>query len=199
MKTHLLVLLALAGLTTACSSTAPVPEGSDLSDSPEWVQNMGDYQFNFGEDTEGIGAVGSAPKSGLGSQVQREDALLAARNQLATQIRVRVRSVITQTRQRLLESGVEGTEEIGRLNTENVLMQQVDTTIRGSRVLKQWKDPESGELYVWVVLDKRSMNRFKQAAARVLEGEKLDEAQQRHKDTIDQAFRENLESLGRKQ
>jgi len=199
MKTQILALLALATLVTACSSTSPVPEGSALSDSPEWVQNMGDYQSNFGENSEGVGAVGSAPKSGLGTQVQREDALLAARNQLAAQIRVRVRSVITQTRQRLLEAGVEGTEEIGRLNTENALMQKMDTTLRGSRVLKQWKDPASGELYVWVALDQKSMSRLKQLAARALEGEKLNEAHQQHKDTIDQAFRENLENLGGQQ
>ena len=193
------ILAALVLLLAGCSSTAPVPEGTDLEDTPEWVQNQGDYQLNFGENKEGIGAAGSAPKSGLGTQVQREDALLAARNQLAAQIRVRVRSIISQTRQRLLESGVEGTEEIGRLNTENVIMQKVDETITGSRVLKQWKDPENGELHVWVVLDEKSMTRLKQAAARVLEGERLDEAQKRHKEMIDEVFRENLESLGRKQ
>ena len=199
MKRHIFFLLALAGLVTACASTSPVPEGTGLEDSPEWVQNMGDYQLNFGESSQGIGAVGSAPKSSMGTQVQREDALLAARNQLAVQIKVRVRSVITQTRQRLLEAGVDGAEEIGRLNTENAIMQKVDETIVGSRVLKQWKDSESGELYVWVVLDKTSMNRIKQAALGTLKGEKLDEAQKRHKETIDRLFQENMDNLGGKQ
>jgi len=197
MKYSLILLSAVTLFFIACSSKEPVPEGSDLEDTPEWVQNQGDYQLNFGEDKEGIGAIGSAPKSTLGSQIQREDALLAARSQLASQMRVRVRNVISQTRQRLLEAGMEGTEEIGRLNTENLIMQKVDENIEGSRVIKQWKDPENGELYVWVIIDDKSINRIKAAAVRIQEEEKLDKASNRHKEMIDDAFKENLEALGK--
>ena len=44
------ILAALVLLLAGCSSTAPVPEGTNLEATPEWVQNQGDYQLNFGED-----------------------------------------------------------------------------------------------------------------------------------------------------
>ena len=36
------ILAALVLLLAGCSSTAPVPEGTDLEDTPEWVQNRED-------------------------------------------------------------------------------------------------------------------------------------------------------------
>ena len=74
-----------------CSGGSPVPEGTDLGGSPEWVQNDGDYQINFGEDKEGIGALGYGRKSQMGTAAMRGRAQMDARNNIAAQIKVRVR------------------------------------------------------------------------------------------------------------
>ena len=66
-----LILILILGLTMmGCSSKTAVQEGTEISEQPDWVQAMGSYD-------KGQGAIGSSPKSSLGSQVQREDALLA--------------------------------------------------------------------------------------------------------------------------
>mgnify|MGYP000346677709 FL=1 len=81
---HLIILLGIGLLISSC--TAPpkaVKTGSDISETPEWVQSMGLYK-------KGEGAIGSSPKSGLGSQPQREDATLSARNALAQNIDIKV-------------------------------------------------------------------------------------------------------------
>ena len=74
---NLIITLGLGlGLTlSGCSSNTAVLPGSEINDTPDWVQTMGYYD-------KGEGNIGSSPKSGLGSQVQREDAMLAARNAL---------------------------------------------------------------------------------------------------------------------
>ncbi len=194
----LLTLVWVAGVTlflSGCSSNqAAVREGTSLEDQPEWVQTLGDYSSNF-PGKEGIGAVASAPKSKLGSQVQREDALLAARNELATRIKARVRSVLSSTRQRLLEQGVEEAEELGTANTQNAVQQRVDENLIGSRVIKQWMDPDSSELYVWVVLDGEGLAQMKSAIQREVMDQRLARARDQHREMLKDAFDTEMEQL----
>lgn len=190
-------LLAVAVWVAAsgCSSNqAAVQDGTRLDDQPEWVQTLGDYSTNF-PGKEGIGAVASAPSSRLGSQVQREDALLAARNELATRIKARVRSVLSSTRQRLLEQGVEEAEELGTVNTQNAVQQRVDENLIGSRVIKQWKDPDSGELYVWVVLDGEGLAQMRSAIQREVMDQRLAKARDQHRQMLKEAFDTEMEQL----
>ncbi len=190
-------LLAVAVWVAAsgCSSNqAAVQDGTRLDDQPEWVQTLGDYSTNF-PGKEGIGAVASAPGSRLGSQVQREDALLAARNELATRIKARVRSVLSSTRQRLLEQGVEEAEELGTVNTQNAVQQRVDENLIGSRVIKQWKDPDSGELYVWVVLDGEGLAQMRSAIQREVMDQRLAKARDQHRQMLKEAFDTEMEQL----
>ena len=127
MKTFIIFSMT-ALLMVGCTKTTAVKEGSEISDTPDWVQSMGDYE-------KGIGAIGSSPKSNLGSQVQREDATLAARNELAKSIESKVQSSISQTRQRLIEQGIAGAEELGTLQTQNAARQLVNMKLNRSRPL----------------------------------------------------------------
>ena len=80
---HVIILLGIGLLVSSCAAPPKaVKTGSKISETPEWVQTMGLYK-------NGEGAIGSSPKSGLGSQVQRDDATLAARNSLSQNIDIK--------------------------------------------------------------------------------------------------------------
>ena len=114
---HLIILLGIGLLISSCAGPPKaVKTGSKISETPEWVQTMGLYK-------KGEGAIGSSPKSGLGSQPQREDATLAARNALAQNIDIKVQSAISQTRQRLIDQGLAGAIELGTLQTQHARKQ----------------------------------------------------------------------------
>ena len=75
MKTILLIITSGLVLLGCSATSTGVKEGSNISEKPDWVQSMGRYE-------KGIGTVGIAPKSGAGTQMQVNEALLAARTQL---------------------------------------------------------------------------------------------------------------------
>ena len=182
-----IMISILTGLLMAgCTASTAVKEGSAISDQPDWVQSMGYYD-------KGVGAIGSSPKSNLGSQVQREDALLAARNELAKSIESKVQSAISQTRQRLIEQGIAGAEELGTLQTQNAARQMVNMRLNNSRPLKQWKDPESGELYVWVIIAQKDLVAMQADVNGKVVRKTLKDADAQHDQTIKEAFNEEFE------
>ena len=184
---HVIILLGIGLLISSC--TAPpkaVKTGSDISETPEWVQSMGLYK-------KGEGAIGSSPKSGLGSQPQREDATLAARNALSQNIDVKVQSVVSQTRQRLIEQGITGAVELGTLQTQNAARQMVNQRLKNSRPIKQWKDPESEELYVWVIIEQVDLDRMAGDIHGKVIRKQLEDAGEEHRDTIKNTFDEEFE------
>ena len=185
MRTIFISILS-ALLMAGCATSTAVQEGSAISDSPDWVQSMGLYD-------KGIGAIGSSPKSNLGSQVQREDATLAARNELAKSIESKVQSSISQTRQRLIEQGIAGAEELGTLQTQNAARQLVNMKLNRSRPLKQWKDPESGELYVWVVIDEKDLIAMQSDMHSKVIRKTLKDADAQHDQTIKESFNEEFQ------
>ena len=183
---YLIITLGLGFLLSACAAPPKaVKTGSEISETPEWVQTMGRY-------VKGEGAIGSSPKSGLGSQVQREDAMLAARNSLAQNIDTKVQSAISQTRQRLIEQGIAGASELGTLQTQNAARQMVNMRLNNSHPLKQWKDPESGELYVWVIMDGKDLEAMQSDVnGKVIKKTFKDAAQ--HNKTIKDTFNEEFQ------
>ncbi len=183
---YLCITLGLALALSACSGSNAVNPGSQIVDTPDWVQSMGIYQ-------KGEGAIGSSPKSGLGSQVQREDAMLAARNSLAQNIDVKIQSAVSQTRQRLLEQGVAGANELGTLQTQNAVRGMVNIQLKNSRPIKQWKDPESGELYVWVIINQVDLDKMAAGVHDKVIRKKLKDAGEEHRDTIKKTFDSEFE------
>jgi len=121
--------------------------------------------------------------------------LLAARNELATRIKARVRSVLSSTRQRLIEQGVEEAEELGTVNTQNAVQQKVDENLIGSRVVKQWMDPDSEELYVWVVLDGEGLAQMRSAIQREVMQQRLRDAEEKHRRMLKEAFDDEMQQL----
>ena len=182
----LIIILGISLALSACGKSPAVKTGSEISDTPEWVQTMGLYN-------KGEGAIGSSPKSGLGSQVQREDATLSARNALAQNIDIKLQSAISQTRQRLIEQGIAGASELGTLQTQNAARGMVNQRLKNSRPIKQWKDPESGELYVWVIIEQVDLDRMAGDVHGKIIRKQLKKAGEQHKETIRDTFNEEFE------
>ena len=182
---NILVTLGIGLALSACTGSTAVKTGSAIDETPDWVQTMGRYE-------KGEGAVASSPHSGLGSQVQREDAMLAARNALAQNIDTKIQSAISQTRQRLIEQGVAGASELGTLQTQNAIRGLVNLRLKNSRPIKQWKDPENGELYVWVVINQVDLDRMAGDVHGKVIRKQLKDAGEEHRDTIKKTFDEEF-------
>jgi hypothetical protein len=128
----------------------------------------------------------------MGSQVQREDAMKDARNALAQNINTKIQSAITSTRQRLIEQGIDGANELGSVQSQNVVRVMVNLEMKNARPIKQWKDPESEELYVWVVINQVDLDRMMgDVHGKVIRKQK--DAGEKHRDTINKTLNEELE------
>ena len=182
---NILITLVIALALSACTATTAVKTGSEIDETPDWVQSMGYYE-------KGAGAIASSPDSGLGSQTQRGDAMLAARNALAQTIDTKIQSAISSTRQRLIEQGVSGASELGTLQTQNAVRGLVNLRLKNSRPIKQWKDPENGELYVWAVINQVDLDRLQGDVHGKVIRKQLKDAGEEHRDTIKKTFGEEF-------
>ena len=183
---NILITLGIGLALSACTGSTAVKTGSAIDETPDWVQSMGYYE-------KGEGAIASSPKSGLGSQVQREDSMLAARNALAQNIDTKIQSAISSTRQRLIEQGIAGASELGSMQTQNAVRGMVNLRMKNSRPIKQWKDPESEELYVWVVINQVDLDRMAGDVHGKVIRKQLKDSSEEHSDTIKNTFDEEFD------
>jgi len=128
-----------------------VKEGSDLRGKPVWVLNMGKYE-------KGIGAVGVARNTKLGTQRQINQANLAGRFQLGQIIESRVQGAVESASESAIMLNLPEGQEIGQLTEQDQARSIIDETIGLSQPKAQWKDPENGELYVWMILEQRELD-----------------------------------------
>jgi hypothetical protein len=182
---NILITLGIGLALSACTATNAVKTGSDIDEKPDWAVNMGSYD-------KGEGAIGISPKSGLGTQVQIDDAMLSARNQLAKIVGSKIQSAISETRQRLIEQGIAGASELGSTQTQNYVRNLVNLRLKNSRPIKQWKDPENGELHVWVVINQVDLDRMQGDVHGKIIRKQLKDAGEEHRDTIKKTFGEEF-------
>ena len=184
---NLIISFGIGLALSACSGSSPaVKTASSMGEQPDWIQNGGRYE-------KGLGALGTSADSGLGTQVQREDALLSARNDLAKAMDSKIQSAISQTRQRLIEQGIAGASELGTLQTQNTARQLVNTRIKNSPMIKQWKDSANGELTVWVIINQEDLDRMQSDVLGKVVRKQLKNADKKHDDTIKNTFNEEFE------
>ncbi len=112
---------------------------------PDWVINpaMGGV----------VGAVGVASVKGLGTREQLDEARLSGRLELASMLETRLQTVGRSALEENLMANAEGRGENSRRNTLGVDRDILDIVLAGSRQRALWFDPESGECFVWMVLD----------------------------------------------
>lgn len=136
-------VLAAAWLLLGCAGTgSKAAGGKPVSGAPSWVLNP---------DKPGhLSVVGSAPKQDWGGHAaQYRVAEMKARQELAQMVRVRVES----TSQYVTEDRA---GKVGRsADAETRLQSSVDLSLESARVIEEWTDPQSGELYIWLVTPAR--------------------------------------------
>jgi ribosomal protein S20 len=111
----------------------------DGTQAPQWVCDGGATMEG------GLFAVGSAEPSALGISFQRQEAVAAARDDLARQIGIKVKNMFKQFQ---ATTGI-GDAQTAEKATENVSKQVASQTLAGSRVVKTWRSPK-GTLFVLV-------------------------------------------------
>jgi hypothetical protein len=148
-------VLALAG--TACGRSAPAPAPSAWNQPwsaakaghPDWVRDPtanGRY----------IATYGSALRGDSSLSAQRDEAVAAARRELARMVYVKVQSAFSSY---VAESGV-GDEAEARRLVQDVSRQISVVGVRSTVVREQWIDPRTDELFVWVAIEPGLAERF---------------------------------------
>ncbi|MGA2080367.1 MAG: LPP20 family lipoprotein [Holophaga sp.] len=180
-----LVLPAILLGLVACGpekapATVPVTT-TQTKNAPAWIDNE--------EIPDGLAAVGIAQSNPMGDKgLQRTVAVADARTKLAGKLKVRVQSMFTQLNQQVTMAAANtGAKPIKNdvMNRviENVTRQLVDQELNGAITRANWTDPQDGNLYVFVVMTKDTLDRALAGAAQaqikkeIAQGEKsLDKA-----------------------
>lgn len=134
-----LVFLIAALLLPGCAGQVSKSGGSNVgAGSPAWILNPDKPGYQ--------GVVGSAPKQDWGGrEAQYRVALMKARQELAQMVRVQVEST---TRSRIEERAGKVSRDS---DFEAKLQSNVSLSLDQARVIEEWVDPQSGELYLWLV------------------------------------------------
>jgi len=110
---------------------------------PIWV-----YNPNYGGY---LGAVGIAKKLEKGGYPeQKRIAIMIAQSNLAKQIRILVNSEVYTEKLRISKKDY----EIYKSKLKSLSKQEAHAYLKNTIVKDQWIDPKTGDLYVWVVLEK---------------------------------------------
>jgi len=142
MVRKIFAAFAVALLLAGCAGSAVKPGGMVAgAGSPAWILNPDKPGYQ--------GVVGAAPKQGWGGiEAQRRVALMKARQELAQMVRVQVEST---TRTRVEERAGKVSRDA---DFETKLQSSVSLSLEKAQVIEEWVDPESGELYLWLVTPK---------------------------------------------
>ena len=126
--------------------TLEYPEPTDFIDRvPEWIINP-----TLGGVT---GAIGVASNNALGRKEQLDEARLNARIELAAMLELRVQRVGRSELEQ--DTRIEGGGDASRSRKSNIGIDRVilDSVLAGSRQRALWVDKDTGECYVWMVMD----------------------------------------------
>jgi hypothetical protein len=130
--------MVAALLLLGCAGAGSKAGGDKLAGAPSWVLNPEKAGF--------VSVVGSAPKQDWGGHAaQYRVAEMKARQELAQMVRVRVEN----TSQFATEDRAGKVSRSADLETK--LQSSVDLSLEAARVVEEWTDPKSGELYIWLV------------------------------------------------
>lgn len=131
-------LFLLTLLLQGCGGTAAV-NSQHTAAAPAWTLNP--------EKPGYVSAVGSAmPQEFGGDESQRRVAMLKARQELAQTIRVRITSMFAT---RIEERNGEVTSDYA-MKAE--LKSKVLLTLEHAQVVREWRDPANGMLYLWLAV-----------------------------------------------
>jgi hypothetical protein len=166
-SSHILPLgLLLAGLVGCGAQKAPTTvavTSSPTKNAPSWIDNE--------EIPDGLAAVGIAQGNPMGDKsLQRTVAIADARTKLAGKLKVRVQNMFSQLNQEVTTAAADGTKkpiksDVMNRVIDNVTRQLVDQELAGTSTRAFWTDPADGNLYVFVVMTRDTMDRALAGAA----------------------------------
>ena len=182
MRNNILIAIMIL-LIAGCAAKMEVKEGSRLADKPVWAMNMGKYD-------KGIGAVGVARYTSLGTQRQINQANLAARMHLAQIIESKIEGAIESAAESAIMLNLPEGKEIGQLTEQEQVRTFVKKTLKMSQPIRQWKDPENGELYIWIIIEQRELD--------ILRGNLSRKALKRTLNDTDETHQEKMKLLDEK-
>ena len=133
MKNLFSLIALLVVVLTGCSGQ---PEVKSKYQEPSWIMNPN-------QDGK-IGAVGSSHRHINGTRAQRKLAMTSALDELSLQQGVDVKVNMAKIER------VRNNES--KTNLDINVTYNSDNTIT-AHIQEIWKDPSSGELYIWMVLD----------------------------------------------
>lgn len=159
--TLLLLTLLMASLgTTGCSGKHKLVPGA-----PEWVNQGGGAVEDAGAKVFfGVGAVAGISSPSLAVQTADQRARADIAHQLDTYVSGMLRDFQSSTSPTADAKGTPAPRE--EQYVENTLKTVTQVSVRGSRVVEHWKEPESGTLYSLVKLD---LEAFKSAFEEIRE------------------------------
>jgi hypothetical protein len=150
----------LAGLVSCGPEKAPVTQAGPTtatSNAPAWIDHE--------EIPDGLAAVGIAQANVMGDKsMQRTVALADARTKMAGKLKVKVQNLFTQLNQQVATAAATEpgkkpvrTEVMNRV-VENTTRQLIDQELAGTTARAWYTDPADGNLYVFLVMTKDSMD-----------------------------------------
>lgn len=146
--------MAAVVAATIAGCGQPQPEQEDFRCrqdgvlAPKWTCNPQSYEG-------AIVGLGSAPLSKAGMNFTRQNAMAAARNDLAFQIETQVKAKVENF---VRGTGVGDSETVDSVSTQ-VSKQLAKTNLQGTKQLESWQNPKSGTLYVLVGAPDQSVNK----------------------------------------
>ncbi|PJC86190.1 hypothetical protein CSW98_11520 [Vibrio sp. HA2012] len=165
-----LFALICAGAISACSSTSDEVQGkatTNQSVDKSWCTfddgktEAPEFFCTGAIDNFVVTGRGSAPKSDAGMNYMMQQATLAARVELAQNIRTQISNMVKNY---LGTSGVASRETIDAA-ASSTSQSITDESLMGSRVVRRIIGPE-GEVYVWVAIDEEHLVATTQNAIR---------------------------------
>ncbi|MDG3088488.1 LPP20 family lipoprotein [Vibrio hannami] len=165
-----IIALVCAGALGACSSTSNEPQGQVSTNQPvekSWCTfddgktEAPEFFCTGAIDNFAVTGRGSSPKSDAGMNYMMQQAALAARVELAQNVRTQVSNMVKNY---LGTTGVAKSETIDAAassTSESI----TDESLMGSRIVRRIIGPE-GEVYVWVAIDENNLVATAQNAIR---------------------------------
>lgn len=143
MSRNLFSVLAATLLLLGCAGAGQkAGDVKVIAGAPGWVMNPDKPGYTS--------VVASAPRQDWGGHAaQYRVAQMKARQELAQMVRVRVES----TNRSSTEDRAGTVSRSGDVETR--VQSSVDLILESARVIEEWTDPQSGELYIWLVTPDR--------------------------------------------
>lgn len=132
------------------AASSPPPIRKDPNDLPAWVVDPSGNGV--------VGAVGVASRRDRDAREQLEEARLSGRLELASMFEVRLQRVGRGEIEENGQTAGRAGDTSVRRNLVTIDRDLVDVVIAGSRQRALWFEPDSGDCYVWMVLDAKILD-----------------------------------------